>query len=82
MMISLIIGVVGTSFLAGAVFSFLAKLIPLFILLTVIGLIGCALPYFIYNKIREKKTLEVNPLIDRQFDIIYETCEKASKMLV
>lgn len=79
---ALIIGVIGISFVTGAVFSFLANQIPLFIFLSALGLIGCVLPYFVYNKTREKKTLEVTQLVDKQFDIIYEACEKASKMLV
>lgn len=81
-MLSLVIGVIGVAFIVGAVFSFLAKMIPLFILLGVVGLVGCALPYFAYDKIREKKALEIAPLIDDQYEIIYDACEQASKMLV
>jgi len=79
---ALIIGVLGTAFLVGAVFSFLAKQIPLFVLLGVAGLIGCTLSYFTSIKVQEKKTLEVAPLIDQQYEIIYDTCEEASKLLV
>ncbi len=82
MLYALIIGIVGISLLTGALFSFLAKLIPLFILLGAFGFTGCALSYFVFNKTVEKKTLEVNKLIDQQYESIYEVCEKANKILI
>lgn len=82
MIVALSIGVVGLSLLVGAVFSFLANLTALFIVMALVGFIGCALPYFVYNKVRKNKDIKVNPLIDRQYDIIYETCETASSLLV
>lgn len=82
MIYSLIIGVAGALFITGAAFSFQAGLIPLVVLLGVIGLAACALSYFVYNKTIEKNSAKINDLVDQQYDIIYEVCDQASKMLV
>jgi len=76
------IGFVGTAFLAGATFSYLAGFIPLMIILAIPGFIGWILPYFIYNGVRRKKTTNVSVLIENQYDAIYEICQKANGLLV
>jgi len=76
------IGFVGTAFLAGATFSYLAGFIPLMIILALPGFICWILPYFIYNGVRRKKTTNVSVLIENQYDAIYEICEKANGLLV
>lgn len=81
---SIIVGIVGTAFLAGSVMAItlLAPInIPLSIILAVPGFIGCALPYFIYKRMSAKKDEQVTPLIEQQYDAIYETCEKANALL-
>ncbi len=76
-----VFGIVGTAFMAGSVFSYIGGILPLSIVLAIPAFIGWILPYFSYVKISNKKTASVTPLIDQQYDLIYETCEKASKLL-
>ena len=76
------VGLIGTAFLAGAVFAFIyAEMIPLMILLAVPGFIGWALPYQLYKKIQAKRNAKILPLIEKQYDTIYEVCEKAHSLL-
>lgn len=75
------IGLVGTAFMAGTVFSYLAGMLPLCILLAVPAFIGWILPYFCFLNIRTKRTDKVAPLIDRKYDEMYEVCEKAHALL-
>lgn len=76
-----IIGILGTAFMAGAVLSFLADMILLCIILAVPAFIGWIIPYFCYKRITAKKTEQVTPLIEQQYDTIYETCEKANALM-
>jgi hypothetical protein len=78
---ALAVGIVGSAFLAGSIFSLEAGLIPLFIVLGALGLGGWALGYFTYTGTRAKRTAQVAPLIDREYDVVYETCEQASELL-
>jgi len=75
------IGFIGTAFMAGATFAFLANMIPLCIILAVPAFIGWAVPYFCFIKIRDKRIAAVTPLIEQQYDAIYEVCEKAHGLL-
>ena len=75
------IGIIGTACMAGSVFAFLADMIPLCIVLAVPAMIGWALPYFSFVKIRNKRIATVTPLIEQQYDSIYEVCEKAHGLL-
>ena len=81
MAISLGIGIVGTSFMAGSVFAYLASMIPLCILLAIPAFIGWALPYYFYKKIFIETSAKVNIMIDHNYDVIYESCEKARYLL-
>ena len=74
-------GIVGTAFMAGSVFSYLAGMVPLMILLAVPGFIGWIIPYFGYLRIQKKKIEQAAPLIDQKYDEIYEICEKAHGLL-
>ncbi len=75
------IGIVGTAFMAGSVFSFIAGMLPLSILLAVPGFVGWIIPYFCYLAIQKRKTDQVTPLIDQKYDEIYEVCEKANNLI-
>ena len=79
--VAYVIGVVGTAFMAGTVFAYLASMLPLCIILAVPGFAGWILTNFIYWKIRKDKTSKVAPLIDNKYDEIYEVCEKANGLL-
>lgn len=76
------VGLIGTAFLAGATFAFIyAEMIWLMIILAIPGFIGWALPYMLYKKTIAKKTSAVVPLIEQQYDAIYEVCEKGHALL-
>ena len=75
------IGIIGTAFMAGAVFSYLASLIVLCIVLAIPAFIGWIIPYFAYRSTSEKKKAQVAPLIEGKYDEIYEVCEKANGLL-
>ena len=70
------VGLVGTAFMAGSTFSFLGDMIPLMIILAIPAVIGWLLPYFLYKKVQAKRTATITPLIEKQYDTIYEACEK------
>lgn len=82
-MYAIILGVIGTAFMAGSTFAVTAQ--PphyiLCILLAVPGFLGWILPYFLYKKIAEKQTEKITPLIEAKYDEIYEICEKGNKLL-
>jgi hypothetical protein len=80
--VAYIVGVVGTAFMAGSTFAYLADMLSLCIILAIPGFAGWIIPYFCYSKIRSKKTANVTPLIDNKYDEIYEVCEKANGLLI
>ena len=80
---AMIIGMIGTIFLALSVFSITAKT-PLYIpciIFGILGLIGWTLPYFIYKRIKGNKEKEVTSLIEEQYNTIYDSCEQAKKLI-
>lgn len=80
--VAYIIGIVGTAFIAGSVFSNLANMLSLSVILAVPGFTGWVIPYFCYSRIRKQKTDEVEPLIDEKYDEIYEICKEANNLLL
>lgn len=81
--VAYITGVIGTAFMAGAVFAITATT-PNVILCTILaipGFIGWILPYLLFVNIRKKKTEKVTPIIDDKYDEIYGVCEKANGLL-
>lgn len=79
--VSYLIGIIGTAFMAGSVFCVIADMIIPCIILAIPAFIGWVLPYFLYKSILKKKTAEVTPLIDQKYDEIYTVCEKANALL-
>lgn len=79
--IALIVGLIGTAFLAGATFAYLGGLIVLCIILALPGFIGWVLPYFLYHSTYAKQAAKVDPLIEKKQDEIYEVCERANALL-
>ena len=77
--VALIVGISGTAFMAGAVFSITGTTphIILSIMLSIPAFIGWVIPYFLYRKIVLKKTKELMYLIDQKQEEIYLICEKA-----
>lgn len=82
-MIAIIIGVVGTAFMAGSVFAISHEppMIVLCILLAIPAFIGWVLPYFVYKWIKNEKAQQINPLIEKKWDEIHEICEKGHTLL-
>ena len=80
---ALVIGIIGTAFMAGSVFAVTAEppIIWLMVLLAIPGLIGWVLPFFLYRRILRKKTAELEPLKEQKYDEIDQICEKGSRLL-
>lgn len=80
---ALVVGIIGTAFMAGSVFAVTAQppYIILSIFLAVPAFIGWIVPYFLYRRIVEKQTGRLTPLIEQKYDEIYEICEKGNKLL-
>lgn len=80
---ALIIGILGTAFMAGSVFAITAQPphILLCIILAVPAFVGWVVPYFLYRKMLGVQTEKMNPVIEGKLDEIYEICEKGSKLL-
>lgn len=80
---ALVIGIIGTAFMAGSVFAVTAQppYIVLCIILAVPGFLGWIFPYFLYRRIQEKQTEKIMPLVEAKYDEIYEICEKGNKLL-
>lgn len=79
--VAYVIGIVGTAFMAGSVFAYLANMLPLTVILAIPGFTGWIIPYFCFSGIRKKKTDKVTPFIDKKYEEIYEVCEKANTLL-
>lgn len=82
-MYALILGILGTAFMAGSTFAVTAQPphIILCILLAIPGFIGWILPYFVYKKVLGKQTEKVAQMIEEKYDEIYAICEKGNKLL-
>ena len=78
--IAYIVGVIGTAFMAGSVFSIVAENVLLCAILGVIAFVGWSIPYLFYKNISEKMTEQVEPLIEEKYDKINDICEKALKL--
>ena len=80
---SILVGLVGSAFLAGSVFAVTNEppMILLCTLLGIPGLLGWALPYFLFKRFVKKRAVEVAPLIDQKYDEIHEICEKGSALI-
>lgn len=82
-MYSMIVGVVGLVFFIFGVLSYIATN-PIYILAVLNGLVGIAgfiVAFFINGKIRKQKQEQNEILIEEQYDLIYEYCEKANKLI-
>lgn len=79
---SLTIGLIGTVFLAISVFA-LTVTTPFYflgILAGIIGLFGWTIGFLSFGKVKAKKETENIPLIEEQYNIIYDSCEQAKKL--
>lgn len=78
---SLAVGIVGSGFLAGSVFAIDADMWLLAIPLGAIGLLGWLAGYLVHGQVKASKTAQTAPLINEQYEIVYDTCEQASRLL-
>lgn len=80
---SLLIGLIGTAFMAGSVFAVTntPPQILLCIILAIPAFIGWILPIFVYRNVLRRQTEKVQPLIEKKYDEIYDICEKGSSLL-
>ena len=81
--VSLVLGLIGTAFMAGSVFAVTATppIVWLCILLAVPAFTLWALAPVLYPRMVAKRTKTVNELIEQKYDEIYAICEKGSKLL-
>lgn len=75
------VGLIGTAFMAGSVFSFLAGNIAACVVLAIPGFILWGLAYVFYRSLVKKRSTEIIPEIDREFDSAYSVCEQAHALL-
>ncbi|MBO5146132.1 MAG: hypothetical protein J6C19_11470 [Lachnospiraceae bacterium] len=80
---ALIVGILGTAFMAGATFAVMAEAPHVFlcILLAIPGFAGWILSYFVYKRMVRKQIKKATPLIEEKYDEIYEICEKGNRLL-
>ena len=83
-MYSLTIAFIATIFMAISVFAVTGEKVIWFpaIVGGAIGIIGWILPYFVYNNIKNKKEIENKTKIEKQQNIIHDTCKQARKILL
>lgn len=81
---ALVIGVLGTAFMAGSVFAVTAEppQMLLSILLAVPGFLGWIVPFFLYQKLLYWQERRIAPLIEEKYDELYAICEKGSRLLI
>ena len=82
-MYALIVGIIGTAFMAASTFAVTAEPphVILCILFAIPGFAGWILPYFIYQRMAAAQTEKINPLIEEKYDEIYSICEKGNRLL-
>jgi len=80
--LSIIVGIVGTVFMAGAVFAVVNEppIIWLCALLGVPGLVCWALPLRVFKAAVTKRTAEITPIIEQKYDEIHDICEKGNSI--
>jgi len=75
------LGIVGTGFLALAVYNFVSANTILGVVFTIIGVAGWGIGFLANHRIGRKNKAQLAPMIQEQFEIIHGTCEQAHGML-
>lgn len=80
--LALMIGFIGTVFMAGSVFAIVAEPphVVLCILLAIPAFIGWLMPYFVYRKTVLQESARIDALIEQKYDEIHAICERGSKL--
>lgn len=81
--VALVVGILGTAFMAGSTFAVVAEqpILWLSILLAVPGFLGWIMPYFLYRSLVRKRTAVMETLMEQKYDEIYQICEKGNSLL-
>ncbi len=81
--VTIMIGVLGTAFMAGSVFAVTAEppMLWLCIVLAIPAFAGWILPWVLYKRMKQRKTEQITPYIEAKYDEIYEICEKGHGLL-
>lgn len=81
---SILVGLMGTVFLAGATFAAVHEppLVLLSAALAVPGFLGWIAPIFLYRAMVHRRTKIVNDLMEQKYDEIYEVCRKGHALLL
>ncbi len=79
--VAYVVGVIGTAFMAGSVFAYIAGMLVPSIILAIPGFVGWIIPYWLYCQIQSKKSAQTEPFINQKQDEIYEICKKANRLL-
>ncbi len=74
-------GAIGILFFIISILGFSAGKTSSAILLTFLGLAGCGLSYLSYLNTLKKTITKMDPLFDRQLEILYGVCEQAKYLL-
>lgn len=76
------VGLLGTAFMAGSVFAVTSEppLLFLCVILGIFGLVGWALPLWIFRFFVQKQSVKAAPLIEQKYDEIHEICEKGNAL--
>ncbi|HEY0188518.1 MAG TPA: hypothetical protein VGC67_13590 [Cellulomonas sp.] len=78
---SITIGIVGSAFLAGSVFSLDAGATIASIALGAVGLIAWVAGYVAHGRVRARQIARLTGPIDAQYDIVYQAGEEAARLL-
>lgn len=81
MAVAVTIGIVGAAFLAGSIFSMNGGMLVLSIVLGAVGLLLWLGGFASHIAVKARRTAKVGPLIDREYEVLYETSEQASGLL-
>lgn len=81
--VALLVGILGTVFMAGSVFAVTAEppIIFLCVILAIPGFVLWILPYFLYRRLVRRRTEQVAPLVEDKLDEIYTICENGKQLL-
>jgi len=74
-------GIVGTGFLALAVYNFMSANPLVGVLLAIIGVAGWGVGFLAHLKVSKKKSTQTEPMIQEQLEIAYSACEQAHALL-
>lgn len=76
-----LVGLIGSGFMAGSVFTFTNGNVPLTIILELLAFFGWVMPYFIYQRFTAKRSMHLSPIIEEKFDDLYALTYEANHLL-